>query len=524
MIRIKHFSLLMLFCTAAVVLAAPDNTGKNLQKAMSRVDVAGEYLSVQVTPKEYLHYLDNIPQFNPNKPETLAQFFLKRLHRGLGFHLVKSMASSSKEAAPGCWVFKTYGYMGAENMQLPNLFSSLAAPQKNLDFPQLPADTILAISFNMDAAGIYTALRNELQKSKEFAALIKNAEASARQKGIDINAILKSASGNFKILVAGAAPAGLRISVEIPDKTGAVAQIIRAAFNLPPNAVSANLPIFFIPAKITFRSGNIVLNTEKQAPANIGKLGDAPAFRNYISRIGSRGDGYFVMHVTQEQAQIVQAMLPPDIKGLINIKPFSMLSLLQIQREGVYSVSAADFSMTSLIGKGSFAVLGGMLLPALNQARDRARSVVCINNLKQIGLALHCYMADNQDALPKPNGSRGLQLLIDKKYLNDTKAFVCPSAKIQYPGNKLSATCPYIYVGGAFDRLAEVKMPSRTPLVFEKPGMHKKNVNVLFFDGHVETLPIANYTNPTQVIGYLGNVYKFPPELLDKLLRAAAEN
>ena len=49
------------------------------------------------------------------------------------------------------------------------------------------------------------------------------------------------------------------------------------------------------------------------------------------------------------------------------------------------------------------AILAGMLLPALNAAREKGRSTACINKLKQIGLAVFMYGNDNKDHVPSQN-------------------------------------------------------------------------------------------------------------------------
>ena len=46
------------------------------------------------------------------------------------------------------------------------------------------------------------------------------------------------------------------------------------------------------------------------------------------------------------------------------------------------------------------AILAAMLLPALSKAREKARQSVCMNNLKQLGLATHMYVEDYDGALP----------------------------------------------------------------------------------------------------------------------------
>ena len=47
------------------------------------------------------------------------------------------------------------------------------------------------------------------------------------------------------------------------------------------------------------------------------------------------------------------------------------------------------------------AILAGMLLPALNTARNLARSTACMNQLKTIGHLTNFYTGDEKDYLPQ---------------------------------------------------------------------------------------------------------------------------
>ena len=77
------------------------------------------------------------------------------------------------------------------------------------------------------------------------------------------------------------------------------------------------------------------------------------------------------------------------------------------------------------------AFLASMLLPALSKARQKARSVSCISNLKQVAISQLCYAADFDDVLGlvKAQSSVWYQHIRDGGYLSSTSKpheLVCP--------------------------------------------------------------------------------------------------
>ena len=83
------------------------------------------------------------------------------------------------------------------------------------------------------------------------------------------------------------------------------------------------------------------------------------------------------------------------------------------------------------------AILAGMLLPALSKARDKAKNVGCLNNLKQIGTGCQMYILDNDDWIYPAYGFQLLHLAsarwqdyyISLKYITEGCLF-CPAAAI----------------------------------------------------------------------------------------------
>jgi len=83
------------------------------------------------------------------------------------------------------------------------------------------------------------------------------------------------------------------------------------------------------------------------------------------------------------------------------------------------------------------AILAAMLLPALQQAREKARQTVCMSNLRQIGLAYLMYAQDNREHLPWQESGYAIETDLSiynqlLPYLDRKEYWRCPSDRTRY--------------------------------------------------------------------------------------------
>ena len=90
---------------------------------------------------------------------------------------------------------------------------------------------------------------------------------------------------------------------------------------------------------------------------------------------------------------------------------------------------AAAFTLIELLVViGIIGILASMLLPALGMAKEKARRMYCVNNLRQVALSATLYADDDQDRYPRfaagPAGTRNWPDLVFS-YLGNVKSFKC---------------------------------------------------------------------------------------------------
>ncbi len=173
-------------------------------------------------------------------------------------------------------------------------------------------------------------------------------------------------------------------------------------------------------------------------------------------------------------------------------------------------------------------ILAAVLLPATQRSREAGRRTVCMNNLKQIGLALNDYTNDYVQTFPPTSDNtatnrikqagppieiEGLGYLVEAYLNSEFGTLICPSSssvsmastiKINWDAD-LDTDSAYIYRGlsggltryfsGSASRkgkpalVMDYNNNDAASLFFNHDGNY---VNILFNDGHVEGVMNTN--------------------------------
>ena len=175
------------------------------------------------------------------------------------------------------------------------------------------------------------------------------------------------------------------------------------------------------------------------------------------------------------------------------------------------------------------AILAGMLLPALNKARARARDAACRSNLKQLGIAITMYCDDNDSYFPVKKNDSPWHVMVDSGHITQLKVMDCPGDNTREPNVNFhpyswtkSINRSYVIPQPLSQSAADGKHypPFRLGVSMPRPGYsriqlcydgknsgqdnvyfygygaysmtslhHEERMNILIHDGHVEQSP-----------------------------------
>lgn len=161
------------------------------------------------------------------------------------------------------------------------------------------------------------------------------------------------------------------------------------------------------------------------------------------------------------------------------------------------TVGGSGLALAGIIVSGFFLlmipIMAAMLLPAFASAKQKAQEIKCLNNVKQLAVAVRIYEADNKDQFPPAaTWCDAIQSMVGSEMV-----FRCPAGD---PNRR----CHYAY-NAKLNGVEESKVNPETVMLFEAEGgwnasggpelmltrpRHRNGriVNVAFADGHVEAV------------------------------------
>jgi hypothetical protein len=180
---------------------------------------------------------------------------------------------------------------------------------------------------------------------------------------------------------------------------------------------------------------------------------------------------------------------------------FGIVAVVKIKRSDG-RVTGSGLAIAGICVSAVFLMMmplfAALMLPALAKAKQKAMTINCENNLRQLGLGVIMYAGSNNDQFPPAAGwSDAIST-----YVGSTNAFKCPSD----PGKR----CSYAF-NQALDGKKLSAVNPRTVLLFESDagwngaggaeaaashGHHttyvpEEMINIVHVDGSAESVPVS---------------------------------
>lgn len=170
-------------------------------------------------------------------------------------------------------------------------------------------------------------------------------------------------------------------------------------------------------------------------------------------------------------------------------------------------IASRAFTLIELISAITIALLlASLVTPSISYLRNRAQSVACANNLRQIGVAMSLKVQDNNNTFPKvetdpshpiypaSDGAQTLAVLLQPYGVTD-RTLRCPT-DVQGPNHFALMGCSYQWfplvdgevaiAPGIYLPAGALQLPlARLPEASDYSSVHQGRQNVLFADGHI---------------------------------------
>ena len=408
---------------------------------------------------DFRQVVTSLPNQSTTDRANIEKLFgvLAGLVKSSGLEDISGVGASGVEIEKGVYLNKmmVHHYPGRSEGLMWSMFGKKPHPLNTLDY--CPENTALAIFGDLDAELLWLTLKEQINKAN-IPELSKGLDEGLaefeRRFGTTLDKILGSLGGEMGLLLtldgskSIALPQGGGAKLEIPEPALALMLKVKdeAIYSQFAKALEANpqiiktekagvkmltmaLPAPFITLRFSVaRYGDYLFISSNDKTVNdmiAAKKGDAKGLKDSAEfKAKSKGialEGNSFTYVSPEISRTINHVVSSiaDAQAAAGRKE-GLEFLDRLLGEGRESFS---FSVASNTKEGWFmqgrssqhpalaflgptmiapaAIIAGMTLPAMAKAKDRAQSINCVNNLKQIGLAARMYANDHAEVLPK---------------------------------------------------------------------------------------------------------------------------